>query len=616
MKKGVMFFLGAVLCVMMLVSCNPIANCGKVYGAKEVYGKATLSFGIEGFNPTARTINPDVWGNDPTDARSNALSYKLTGTRTLGGTENEIDEDDTTFTFDHLSSGTATIHLDPAIWYLTLTAYQGENKALESPQCSVDLRSGHAEYTFPLLAVTGTDATGDIKVAASFILPANLDKVVYGLYESGAQNAAVVNGIKAGETEAAPLSYELARAAIPEAEILNADHTITLDATGVKAGTYFFNANFLDEAGNTIAYYTERAYIDGGNISQKEFTLPDIFEKPPVAPSNFAVQYIYNGAAPAVMQLEEGAAPTTYLARFTWEDNADNETGYELILTDEDGDEVDLTATEGTGKITAGNLLASSTGVTVTLATGVYYDATLRAINRYSPAAAADEDEGIVQTKDDINLYTVTYHLNYGSVKTGVASTAVTPNTVVTYVTPYTSDDTPALLAHEVPQAGYPYVFRNNFTFVAWRTDVADADTAVTAVTAGDNLEITAYWDAIQTLGMSRTNYSGSDDLIQNMANGSMMTFPGTAGAITLTAVDGISNIGFALYNNVSGNPIEDEAVIETTETTCELHFNTLDAGIYRVVVTATKTYLNDPDRDDDDVTRNVSNELFFKVTR
>lgn len=591
-RKGKLF-LGAVLCILLLVSCNPVSDCGKVYGSKEVYGKATLSIGIDDVIPTgARTILPDTW----TDDRSAALTYKLTGSKTQNDTVNYVTGQNG-FTYSQIAGGTAKINLDPAVWYLTLTAYQGENIALVSPECEVNLTGGSASYTFALKAATGTDATGEVKVDVTFPKPANFDKVKYGLFETGAQDATAVNGVKNGEEAASALSYELEVAGLTPVNAANGTYKFGLNAGTVKAGNYYFNANFLDAEGKTIAYYTERVIIDGGNISQKAFTLPDIFEKPPVNPTNFIVAYSYNDNALNPVELADGAsAPDFYNATFTWTDNSDNETGFELIITPEGGTALDLTAD---GVVVAGNTEASSTTVTVKLSTGVVYDATLRALNRYAPSF---ENDATKQALDDINLFTVTYGLNGGVVQTG--NSTATADGTVKYVKPFTAAVPHALLSGS--NASFPFVKKANYEFVEWRTNVADASTAFTSLADSntENIELTAYWHSTLNVNATMPEYSSLPVyLIKNITD-DVMTFDATIGSgpIVLEAIDGIENVSFALKNNASEAAITTDVTVDANALTWACA--NAEAGTYRLEVEATK----------DDFP--LSNVIYIKITR
>ncbi len=599
MNKNVKLFLSALMCILLLVSCKPVSDCGKVYGSKEVYGKATLSIGIDEVIPTgARTILPDTW----TDARSQALTYKLTGSKTQNSATNEVTGQNG-FTYAQISGGTAKINLDPAVWYLTLTAYQGDEVALVSPECMVDLTGGSASYTFALAAERNTNATGELKVDVTFTKPSNFYRVVYGLYPTGAQDATAVTGIKTGETEPSGLSYELQLAGLTTVNSTNGTYKFGLDVSAVKAGNYYFNANFIDAEGRTFAYYTEKVTIDGGNISQKAFTLPDIFEKPPVNPTNFAVTYAYNDNALNCVELAAGAsAPDSYKATFTWTDNSDNETGFELILTDGNGDEVDLDAE---GVIVDGSLSASSTTVTINLSTGVVYEATLRAINRYAPSF---ENDGTKQSLDDINLFTVTYDLNGGVVQTG--NSTATAETTVKYVKPFAGAVPHTLLSGS--NASFPYVKKTNYEFVEWRTNVADAATVYAALPDANtgNVAITAYWHSILNVGASLPNYNSLPVNLIQETHSTVTEFPADSGSasITLTAIEGIENVSFALKNNATETAITEHVTITPAagETLAQFtwSFGTVEAGTYRLEIEATK----------DDFP--LSNVLYFKITR
>lgn len=599
--KKFSFFLSTVICTLVLISCNLAQNCGYVTGINDSNktDKATLTIKLAKMNTSA--VLGNIYPLDWTDARKTQLTYKLTGSKTSGGS-NEI-ADGNVFSYAELSSGNATIDLEPAVWFLTLTAYQGDEIALVSNEIEKDLTGGHSTVTFNLNAATSTEATGDVKITVKFPKSENFDTVTYGLYTSSVLNDAnlVANttAIEDGEQDIVLVNEA------------NQIYSITYEVEDIKAGNnYYFNASFKDSNEKEIAYYTEKVIIDGGNLSSKTITLGDIFNKPPKAVSNFAVSYSYNNNGMNPVELSENTIPDSYIATFTWTDNSDNETGFVLKVPGEEG-------------YISYNIPASTESFTcpVPFETGEIYDANIRAVNGFSPAF--DDDE-TVQSLNDINLYTVTYGLNNGKIK--LNTTETTENNTILYVIPYNKSANAVTLITDV-NTDTPYVFRDSYNFVKWTN--GNDDSPVTTILAGntENINLTAVWTS--TLGISANfpSYSGLNEPLSTFADNELYTISGipegTARTVEVTlnksANENVTDVKYAIYNSsntlVTSSPDNNTTGIFTwkitdmdadpaaTQLSSDPYFM-IPAGTYRVEITGKVNGID------------TTASLYIKVTR
>ncbi|MCQ2591424.1 MAG: hypothetical protein MJ188_01460 [Treponema sp.] len=545
MKKSLSFFIGAIAALMLVTSCNDVAGLGSVLkGVNAVPKDETgneLTFGISAMMQS-KTIFPDDW----TEARSGSLYYVLTGStdseNTYNGanevpTENQVNE----FSYASIKAGTAKISLQPAVWYLTLTAYTEathDNIALIG-QSTVDLRAGKAETTFALkIPLTATNAKGSTEITVEFIKPENFAKVVYGIYTDSLGQTPIDSSFSLNNAEftskmtAEPGNNVTAISLIDDSA---KKYKIIYTNDSIKAGDiYHFVARFTDDEDKTVCLFDEPLVIDGGNLSSKTISLKkDAFNTKPNNPTSLTYKYKYatvefdaatNNFAPVAQALDaDTAVETTYDVEFTWDDNSNNEYGFEIIITDvtdpenpvekiyapaddpfiKQIDEEDRPTTY-TPKV--GTLMASTTKATIELETGKVYTAKIRAINYFNRKT---DDETLAADRE-LNLYTVTYNLENGNIKTTAA--ASTGSSVVKYVVPYTKSSTVQNLIGAT--GSYPNVVREFYNFIKWYA-TGDADkTAITEIAADntDNIDLTAFWESILTLKVTFPSYQAAED--------------------------------------------------------------------------------------------------------
>lgn len=595
-------FLSTLICAVFLISCNFTENCGYVTGINDSIKteKATLTIKLAKMNTSA--VLGNIYPVDWTDARKTQLNYVLTGSKTEGGAN--IITSGNTFSYTDLSTGNATIDLEPAVWYLTLTAYQDDEIALVSNERETDLTGGHNSATFNLSAVTSTNATGDVEITVKFPKSENFATVTYGLYTSSVlNNTNLVSGTNA------ITDYDQDITLVNEA---NQIYSITYSATDIKAGNgYYFNASFKDDTEKQIAYYTEKVIIDGGNLSSKTITLGDIFNKPPRAVSNFQVSYSYNNNGMNPVELADGeAVPSTYTATFTWTDNSDNETEFELKVPSSTGIQV-LHIPASTESFVCP--ISFETGTTIT--------AQIRAVNDFSPAFGNDTT---VQSLDNINLYTVTYVLNNGKIKLDTSTT--TAETTVKYVIPYNKSSTALPLLTDA-NTDTPYVFRTSYNFVNWTTGAEE--TPITSIPANnyENYTVNAVWTSTLNISAYFPSYSELNEPLSTYADNELYTISGTPAGTDRTVVvslnksaeENITEVKYAIYDSfntlITSTPDDDttgnfiwtitdmDAEPAETQLESETYFM-VPAGTYRVEITGKVDGID------------TTGSLYIKITR
>lgn len=583
--KKISLLVSAIVCALLLASCNMISNVGYVTGEK---GKSTLTLSVASFVPSSRTVLPNDW----TDPRKADLTYKLTGSRTQGGA-NEITASNI-FTYDQLSGAAgaapAIIELEPVVWYLVLTAYQGENAVLVSAETIVNLTGGSSSQSFTLAAVGETDATGDVEFSVTFPKPERFGSVIYGLYTTG--------DINATEPVAGSQLYTKAADEVTVVNVSQNKYKVSYSASGIKAAKtgIYLQARFMNDANQCIGFYSEAVWVDGGNLSSKNIVLDEnFFNTDPDPVSNLTISYAYNsnGTDASVFEWLQDV-PDVYDVTFNWSDNSNNETKFELTVSN--------------GTITGTrtfDIPASSTSYTISsigdpdgydFVTGNVYTAKLRAVNGFSKDSA-DDDANFVSL-NDICLFTVTYDLAGGNVKISEQNdTADAVDPVNVYVDPYVKSDSAITLM--TGSSDFPYVYKDGYTFVRWDyDDDGDYTTAPVALSqiAADNVDnviVEAVWSS--PLGISATfpSYSGFDTRLVSGDGGTLVVNGNSEGAnVVLTKAAVASDVTFTVYDT------DYVTVLYTTTDADGFNWVLTDstaspavlvpAGTYRVYVTGT----------------------------
>lgn len=603
MKKLLSILMGIAVSALLLVSCEQLTGNGLITpsGEKPIINSSEFTVSVDSLL-ASRNIMPDEWTPDSAEN----LKYVLTGGTSADWTVNEVSADTNgkVFAYSEIVAGTAKIALKPVQWWFVLTVYQDDahtKVALISDKVAVNLTTGNATGNFVLKAPASTEATGSVSVKVKFPKPANFDSVTYGIYQGNTVNAAPITS-KLDEPEPATYATEYKATVTADSikltkENETGDYSFIYTNGSVKAGrNYYFNAIFRDSANNIIAFYSDILVVDGANTSSKEIELGNIFNTPALNPTSLAVAYSYNDAGMKAVNLtDEQTVPNSYKATFTWNDKANNETGYELVLTNV-ADAAEVLTYTSSSTVEAGSLGASSTSVTVSLNTGKEYTAKIRAVNSFTTVTEYFDMTG------SVNLFTVTYTLVGGLVKTDTSN--VTADTVVRYVVPYNKSSVEQTLLSSESNS-YPFIYKTGYNFVRWYESSDTVDMAAVTEIAADNvanIELTAYWESSVGVTLEFPSYEGIKQLalVPSQADGSVVTIAGaptgeaTTTVVTLTPNSTLENVTWTVYDTDYVTKIEDNIVIdaETKKLTWTITDTVNDievlSGTYRVAINAT----------------------------
>ena len=186
-----------------------------------------------------------------------------------------------------------------------------------------------------------------------------------------------------------------------------------------------------------IPYFrSDSIQIDGGNLTEKTISISKkAFNAPAENPTSLNVAYSYNNNDLNPVELTNSTVDDKYLATFTWDDNSDNELGFELVITDvaeKDADPDNYIPVKYTASSTlkAGSLAASSETATIELETGKEYSAKIRAVNSFTTTSPTDSD--YYSSSEQIYLFTVAYNLASGKIKKDDSTS--TADSIITYV--------------------------------------------------------------------------------------------------------------------------------------------------------------------------------------
>ena len=389
MKKTLLFIALSLAVLFLVVSCENASGNGYIPNA---LGNTKVTLVIDNHH-TSRTILPDDW----TDEKKEELSYHLVATN-LMYTDEVITKD---YVWADFTDGKLVLELAASRWSFELTASKN-GEVIMSGFTVADLRNGEQTIIFDLKPV-GTE-NGTVNITLTYTKPATdpdiVAKVTVGIYNDIADS---------------------------EAEAVVVDNPATINAAGtntpnvkltkdVAPGKYYYIARFYNANDVLLMPYIEEVFVDPGNTSTKEITLGDVINVPPAAPSELDVTYLSNTLGTATIQ-------------FSWRDNAINETGFVLEVTEYTdpttpaGDPVvydENTVLREHPEYIDGNLIARPDTVkptfTINIKTGTLYKATIKAVNEFGESEYCDYENA--DSENFINLAVISMHLNGGTVKT------------------------------------------------------------------------------------------------------------------------------------------------------------------------------------------------------
>lgn len=629
-------------------------------------GRAELKLRINSMTPTSKAIFPDSWTDE--NAKT-ALFYEVSYYVTGANTDTAITKD---ISYEDLKAGTASIELEPNKYSIFMTAYQGtaqgtDGKAkkdttkavLKSATQEIDLTTGSTAIDFDLKVVDNKSSTGEADIIVKFFNDDifNISKVELEIVEKGASSD--------------PLpSLPPKKTVSKEAFNTNSKTKITtiqLSGKDITPGEYWFKATFYTElnangdvagADSMIALTQETLYIDGGNISRGNINLSrNAFNSKPAKVTDFKANVYFDPAVTDTAVLlgntnnekgqvlgstQEGTpngVDGKYFINFTWTDNAENEAGYELALTDTtSADPIILTTdTTDNSKITGlpsgitlkvGNLAPGSNSITLEFTTGKFYKAiSIVAVNNLVKEEA---DKEPLRAKIDLaegealGMFTVAYNINNGRPGSGFVQYSFEGNTLEPtkdyFVKAYHFNKDAKQAPITTSKALYPYVDSADFIFGGWYANKnGDALTPVNEL-KNENKVLYASWTRKASVRVTYPNYDDYRNLklLTEQVPDQLMFPDVTSGIITVTippvvAPAKISDIKFAI-DRVEGTKDEilalgvpgaeaDENGISYDSATTKLTWdtdtfvkgNTGRGGIYRIFI----SYNYSPDGED-----------------
>ena len=398
---------------------------------------------------SARTILPAI--------ASDSLVYKITGTSSIGTTLTE-----TTLT---VSNSTAEIDLSPAIWDLTLKAYESvsSSDAILVGYATVDLTNGGDSISF-ILKPTG-DGTGSVTINGTFSASdASVSYYRIGMYN--ANTGAVV-------TESYyDVSDSGSAASVADTSTLSSDTTASSSGTlaeytpSVDNGEYnliitFYGKN--DSKYKVIGQYSELVIVVGGGKTTGSITFTDFNSKPTV-PDNLSVT-------------NKELNTDQFNAVFTWDDKSNNETGFKITVTDVSDSSSPVTyrvyTKDDANDFSSGSLAANSKTVTIPLLTGRIYTAYIQSENDVGGSSDTDSKAyyGTEASPTSFGRRVITYDLNGGQYVTD-ASTSY--NSYMYEQSDYGTDLAfKAINAYDPTSITYPYAYRTSDcrTTSSWASD-------------------------------------------------------------------------------------------------------------------------------------------------
>lgn len=522
--KRILHFGGVLLALgMLLASCNIGVGDGQVAGdsVRNTSNVEGIVLKIDGIDNSSRTILPADW----TDDTAEKLTYVLLAK----------DPDDTgydtlkTFSYSELKNGTAVVNLKLTVWDLKLIGYitsstpgtPDKTKAcLAAEMKKVDFSSGKKSVTFNLKPIqenedgTESKATGSINVDIEWSTnqPKRLE---FGIYTSNTLAKTIVDdeGRKLVEegSDSEKLKKILSGDELSQAAEKNTANW-SVDDT-VKNGMYTFAAVFYDAetGGNVIGYYIDILYVDGGNLSKAKVKYGDKFQTKPENPTWLSVETVF---IPQALKSKTASVNDWYYAKFHWDDNSTNETGFELVITEEGNEEepyivnpTKLATTplksdkllDNTTPATTENnhLNAGSTSIVLKLNTQKKYTAKIRAINDITPkdydddkaefcenlnrtgdgkgrtyAPIVPEDEDDDDAVSYFGMFTVNYALGDGEDKSTVTEkdgTTINDASVTNYVVGYNYSSEQQYLMDDSDMEN-PHITNKNSYLDHWQT--------------------------------------------------------------------------------------------------------------------------------------------------
>lgn len=419
MKKIAKLFLSLLLSATLLgvTACSELSNA-----YVEEDGAATSNLTIEGLNGSfsgARTLLPGKFDVDK-------VYYRLTGTQAGSGIALK-DGTNEYITLTPDADGSTTVDIAPVKWNLVLTAYSDEDctKAVLRGKTYVDLTNGGETIKFTLYPYgteTGSVIFGKDTSTSSYAVTfdagtTTITKYTIGLYDKDT-----------------------------DILITGTDETVTVSATSgsifkqwtdVAQGEYnlkviFYATDASDSTKEVVVNrYDELVIVVGGTPSERtaDLAITNFLTKPD-APTGLTANLAETAVTSHTVNEEN------YNVKFEWKDNATNESGFALTLTEVDSTGAEVTDSiytktyttddYNTSRFIDGSLSPNSKTVTISLPTGHLFAASIKAVNEVGDsddvyATSTDFTSSLTVNSEStvaIGRFQVSYFLNNGSLVT------------------------------------------------------------------------------------------------------------------------------------------------------------------------------------------------------
>ena len=337
MKKIAIFCLILIFSILSF-SCENYAEDGEVY-FKPNYSGSKIEIDISSFNGSVifrstvaeRTVMPEVLDG------SN-LNYYLYYINTLSSSSDVYTfYDKISLVYSSPQLATASVDFDSSVYRFALYATETEFdtnsskpdiETVKNAACLVgytmaDLRTANKILFFLSENSLTTGGKVDITLNSTWRFNSDWENwisnglayVSIGLYDIITGELARTGGVNLNPHI---LSYN--------SEVSDFVHLSNYgfgDAE-IAAGTYNLVVKFVNTNNGKVYEYSDAVIIMPNRISSETINVPDAIEKTPEPPSNFGVNY----TSPINTKI------SSYLADFTWQDNSNNETGFEIEIAD------------------------------------------------------------------------------------------------------------------------------------------------------------------------------------------------------------------------------------------------------------------------------------------
>lgn len=610
MKKLIKSFLMAAAALMLLAGCNGLIDA-TVSGDPN---KAVITIGIDGIteatNRSARMINPTPIASDAAPSTFGKITLEGTSEKgyvykdSEGHTEVELTFVDTQ----------AKINLEYDVWYLTMRAYDSNDKLLLEGRRRIDLKNGAPTSAAPLtftLSTEGVPTKGNVSFTGLFTNPlidaTNRLAVRYSaaLYDLYTNEMVEDSKVEASCTTDIVQTKDEGGNVISTTTYGKFTYNPSAD---VDPGRYNFRVYFDMNKGTTndsdyvtIGTWNDIVVVAPGRTTGGENysigNIGDILNKAPAAPTNLSAYYVGDP--------DDKTNGDDFNVLIKWTPSSSkNEEYYKLVIKDwTTGSAVDYKEFDADNEFFAsdiwvdGTLAGGTNNCTVKLPVGKKYEITLTAVNVIGESTAATRKttevtavaNHVAYGTENINLMKIAYDLNGGTLKTAADKVQVGG-----FVNKYFIFKNTEINAMSIKTAAneYPQLTKQNHPFLEW--DDA-AGTKVETITTFGNKNLTANYNVLSVIDYKIDDTYGSIDTeVKQSSDDVKNTVLKNESNVTITVKNGSTDpvvthiqvriLGLSPENDIVIDKDSSSEIVIDTQTVKSLDFRT-----YTVQVIATK---------------------------